>query len=124
MTQSRHFLLSPANCRGRRAQQVLSPRATFAMAQRLRSSEGVPIGELFAHMSGLYFRGKLTYARCFGRPWVITPDRGLVPAEHTITSDVLSTFADAEISVDNPAYRRPLEESARALAASAGDADF
>ena len=57
------FLLSPANCRGRRAQQVLSPKATFSVtfsvAARLRG-EGVPIGELFAHMSGLYFRGKIT----------------------------------------------------------------
>jgi hypothetical protein len=121
---SRVFFLSPANCRGRRAQQVLSPRATFPVAARLRA-EGVPIGELFAHMSQLYFRGKLTYARTFGRAFVITPDQGLVPAETAITSDVLVRYAQADISLDNPAYRVPLERSAQSLFDQAGaDADF
>jgi len=113
------FLLSPANCRGRRAQQVLSPRATFSVAARLRG-EGVPIGELFAHMSGLYFRGKITYASKFGRAFVITPDQGLIPAETTITSQVLLRFAGADIDLDNPAYRTPLEQTARMLHADAG----
>ena len=118
------FLLSPANCRGRRAQQVLSPNATFAVAARLRE-EGVPIGDLFAHMSGLYFRGKVTYARKFGRAFVITPDEGLVPAEQLVTSQVLMRFADAEISLGNPDYRLPLERTARALAGAAGgDVEF
>jgi len=116
---ARVFLLSPANCRGRRAQQVLSPRASFPVAARLRT-EGVPIGELFAHMSGLYFRGKITYARKFGRAFVITPDQGLIPAETTITSQILVRFADAEIDVDNPGYRAPLEQTARELAVAAG----
>ena len=120
----RVFLLSPANCRGRRAQQVLSPRAAFPVAARLRQ-EGVPIGELFAHMSALYFRGKITYAQRFGRPFVITPDEGLVPAERLVTRQVLTRFADADISLENPGYRLPLEESARELARAAGpDADF
>ena len=117
--RKRVFLLSPANCRGRRAQQVLSPKATFAVAAQLRTN-GIPIGDLFAHMSGLYFRGKLTYARRFGRAFVITPDQGLIPAEESITSQVLIRFADAEISVENPAYRVPLEQSAQRLARSAG----
>ena len=120
----RVFLLSPANCRGRRAKQVLSPKSSFSVAARLRG-EGVPIGELFAHMSGLYFRGKITYARKFGRAFVITPDQGLVPAETAITSQVLTRFADAEIDLGNPGYRTPLEETARALDTEAGaDAQF
>jgi len=117
---ARVFLLSPANCRGRRAQQVLSPKASFPVATRLRT-EGVAIGDLFAHMSGLYFRGKITYARKFGRAFVITPDQGLVPAETPITSQVLVRFADAEIDLENPGYRAPLEQTARELAAAAGD---
>jgi hypothetical protein len=117
---SRVFLLSPANCRGRRAQQVLSPKATFPVAVGLRSGAGVSIGEVFAHMSGLYFRGKLAYATRFGQAWVITPDRGLLPAEAPITADVLVRFADGEISLENPAYRSPLETTARTLAAGAG----
>jgi hypothetical protein len=119
------FLLSPANCRGRRAQQLLSPRATFSVAARLRSQAGVPIGELFAHMSGLYFRGKLTYAQRFGRALVITPDRGLITADTIVTARELMRFAGADISLDNPGYRRPLEETARSLAGLAGeDAQF
>src|SRR5438132_4709787 len=116
MPRSRFFLLSPANCRGRRAQQVLSPRASFSVAERLNSEAGVPIGELFAHMSGLYFRGKLTYAQRFGRAFVITPDLGLIPAETVVTADVMMRFSEAEISLENPAYREPLERSAQTLA--------
>ena len=83
------FLLSPANCRGTRGKQALSPRATFAVAEQLRSPEGAAIGDLFAFVSGLYFRGKLTYARRFAAPPepanpdrrrrhpVITPNAGL-----------------------------------------------
>ena len=124
VTPTRVFLLSPANCRGRRAQQVLSPKAAFSVAARLRS-DGVPIGELFAHMSGLYFRGKITYARKFGRAFVITPDQGLLPAETTITSQVLSRFADAEIDLGNPAISHALEQTARELGDAAGaDAQF
>ncbi len=120
----RVFLLSPANCRGLRARQVLSPRATFPVAARLRG-EGVPIGELFAHMSGLYFRGKITYAQRFGRAFVITPDQGLVPAETRITSQVLIRYAEADIDLANPGYRAPLEQTARALVDEAGgDAQF
>jgi hypothetical protein len=120
VSKNRIFLLSPANCRGRRAQLVLSPRATFSVASRLRT-DGVPIGELFAFMSGLYFRGKITYAEKFGRAFVITPDRGIVPADTPVTTHVLVRFAGAEISVDNPGYRTPLEYTARALASAAGD---
>jgi hypothetical protein len=103
---------------------VLSPRATYSVAARLRG-EGIPIGELFAHMSGLYFRGKITYATKFGRAFVITPDQGLIPADTTITSQVLVRFADADIDLDNPGYRRPLEQTARALDDETGsDAEF
>ena len=84
MTASRIFLLSPAFCGGERAKLLFNPSADFALAVRLRSG-GVPIGELFAFLSGLYFRGKLAYARAFARAprgapglLVITPTRGLV----------------------------------------------
>lgn len=97
----------------------MSPKATFSVAARLRS-EGVPIGELFAHMSGLYFRGKLTYAQKFGRAFVITPDEGLIPAETSVTCEALTRFAGAEISLGNPAYRRPLEKTAKKLASKLG----
>ena len=121
---ARVVLLSPANCRGVRAQQVLSPKAAFPVATRLRAG-GVPIGELFAHMSALYFRGKITYAERFGRPFVITPDQGLIPANQPVTSQVLIRFAAADINIDNPAYRLPLEQTARDLVEAVGsDVEF
>ena len=45
---------------------ILSDRAQFAMAVRLRR-EGLPLGEIFSFISGLYFRGKLAYVRAFGK---------------------------------------------------------
>jgi hypothetical protein len=131
MSSSRIFLLSPANCNGRRAHQVLSPKASFALAVRLRSRGGAPLGELFAFVSGLYFRGKLTYARRFAAPplvagaegcgvHVITPNAGLRDPDTPITSAALRAFAGADVHPDNAAYRRPLERSARALAEEVG----
>src|ERR1700730_4038935 len=61
----RIFLLSPANANGVRARMILSDRAKFNLAVRLRNG-GLPLGELFSFISGLYFRGKLAYAQVFG----------------------------------------------------------
>jgi hypothetical protein len=131
---SRVFLLSPANCRGTRGKQVLSPRASFALAERLRSPEGAPIGDLFAFVSGLYFRGKLTYARRFAAPpepgsplvgsgvYVITPNAGLRSPETRVTRAAFRRFGGADVDPANAAYRRPLEQSARTLARELGDA--
>ena len=130
--RARVFLLSPANCSGTRAKQALSPRATFGLAARLQSAEGVAIGELFSFVSGLYFRGKLTYARRFAAPadhgnpivgggvHVITPNAGLRGPETLVTADAVRAFAGADVHQDNDAYRRPLERSAAALAREIG----
>src|SRR5206468_12954202 len=64
----RVFLLSPANCNGRRGAQRLSPKSQSPTAQRLNCADGVSLGELFSFVSQLYFRGKLTYARHFASP--------------------------------------------------------
>jgi hypothetical protein len=126
------FLLSPANCGGRRAAMVMSERATFSLAAQLRTSDGAPIGEVFAFLSGLYFRGKLAYARAFARPpdpasamsgagsFVITPSAGLRSVDTPVTLGALRAFARVDIDSGNPAYRRPLEESARAIADDIG----
>ncbi len=119
MTASRTFLLSPAYAGGRRAQMLLSERAKFALAQRLRGGEPVSLGEVFTFLSGLYFRGKLAYANAFApdfsRVLVITPTRGLVPAATTITLTDLREFAEVDIAADDPRYRRPLERDLRRL---------
>ena len=79
----RVFLLSPANCGGTRARQVLSPNARFALAARCDRGEGATLGDVFAFVSGLYFRGKLTYARRFARAaGSATTDRRLRRARH------------------------------------------
>lgn len=129
---SRVFLLSPANCGGNRARIVLSERASFDLAARLRAPEGAPIGEVFSFLSGLYFRGKLAYARAFAAPpdplsaisgagvFVITPTSGLRSADTLVTRDALLQFAAVDVDPADPRYRRPLERSARALAADLG----
>ena len=106
---------------------VLSERAQFELAVRLRSGRGVAIGEVFAFVSGLYFKGKLAYALEFARPpepgapltgsgaLVITPTAGLRPVETGITMDALRGFAGVDIAANDPRYRKPLVTSARAL---------
>ena len=120
---SRVFLLSPANCGGERAQLLLSPRAGFPLARQLRTPEGAPLGEVMSFVSGLYFRGKLAYAEAFGIPLVITADAGLRPADTPLTLAALRASARVDIDAANPRYRRPLEESARAVAGLLGPHD-
>jgi len=114
MTARRIFLLSPAHCGGKRAAVLLNERATFPLAQRLRSS-GITLGEAFSFLSGLYFRGKLTYAGRFARPpaghsgvQVITTDRGLMPADTAVGVADLRAFGVVDIRADAPEYRGPL----------------
>ena len=128
---ARIFLLSPANCGGVRAQMVASPTATFDLARQLRT-EGAPLGDVFAFVSGLYFRGKLAYARRFARPpdpddpvvaggvLVITPNAGLRAADTLLTHESFRAFAAVDIDLQNPKYARPLAVSARALDEAAG----
>ena len=119
----RIFLLSPASSGGERAALVLGDRARFDLAQRLRSPGGAPLGEVFAFLSGLYFRGKLAYATAFARPprgvpgvLVITPTRGLLLPEQPATLDLLREFAGVDVHASEARYRGPLERDARLLA--------
>jgi hypothetical protein len=111
---------------------VMSERATFALAVKLRTNGGAPLGDVFAFLSGLYFRGKLAYARAFARPpdpdsaisgagvFVITPSAGLRSVDTPVTLGALRAFARVDIDLANPSYRRPLEASARAMADDIG----
>jgi hypothetical protein len=118
----RIFILSPAKTTGKRAELLFSDRATFDLAQRVRTESGVPIGEVFSFLSGLYFRGKLAYASHFAKPpaglvgcYVITSDAGLMPCDEPITLDRLRQFADSAIDPAQPRYRRPLEVAAHGI---------
>jgi hypothetical protein len=130
---SRVFILSPANCNGTRGQMVQSPRAQFPLAAQLRSAEGAKLGEVFAFVSGLYFRGKLTYARRFAAPpvsghpaigdgvQVITPNAGLRGADVAVTLPDMRAFSGSDVHPGNLRYRRPLEASARTFADQIGE---
>ena len=113
---TRIFLLSPARCDGVRMMMLRRKAAQFALAVELRSETGATLGDVFAFTSGLYFRGKLTYARIFGPSWVITPGAGLVEPDRRIRPRDLDAWAKVRVDLDDRRYRRPLDRDARALA--------
>ena len=76
----RIFLLSPANAGGLRAKMIMSENARFILARRLRN-DGLPIGELFTIISGLYFRGKLAYAQTFASPPAKVPVKAMLAVD-------------------------------------------
>jgi hypothetical protein len=126
---SRVFILSPASCAGQRARFLFNEHATFAVARRLHAPDGLPLGEAFAFLSGLYFRGKLTYARTFASPppgvpgvVIITPCDGLRPPEERVDATRLRRFAAVPIDTREPRYREPLLRDARAFGTAMGAA--
>lgn len=105
---------------------VLNERAQFDLAVRLRH-EGAQLGDVYAFVSGLYFRGKLAYAKAFAAPppglppaLVITPGRGLLPPDTPVSVDELREIAAVPVDVEEGRYRTPLERDARALNDTAG----
>jgi len=128
-TAARIFLLSPARCDGRRAAALLSPNAEFPLAVQLRQREGAPIGDVFAFLSGLYFRGKLAYASAFAAAdtaaqpiRVITTNRGLLEPGYRVRPSDLVEFARVDLSAGWAAFEEPLVRDARRLAREIGDA--
>ena len=125
----RLFLVSPANLSGRRAQMLLRPAAGFELAERLRSDRA-SLGDVFSFVSGLYFRGKLAYARAFCTPDPAAQSVLVITAGHGLVSpDALGSFEQvvqmAEVSIDSSErrYREPLERDIAQLASQIGDSD-
>ena len=124
MPQRRIFLLSPASSGGKRAALLFNERAEFDIATRVRQLPGAPLGEVFSFLSGLYFRGKLTYAREFQNPpprrapgiQIITPTYGLYSPGTLVTLKDLERFAAVPIDADESRYRHPLERDASKIA--------
>src|SRR5688572_23773244 len=121
------FLLSPAHSGGKRAELLHNPRARFELALKLRTPRGAEIGEVFAFLSGLYFRGKLAYARRFAGSsrggegaYVITTDRGLVAPQTLVTLDDLRAMGSTPIDSADPRYRLPLERGLHEIVERAG----
>jgi hypothetical protein len=116
---NRVFLLSPASCSGRRAALLFRGGGNFDLARRLDGGAAVPIGEIFAFISGLYFRGKLEYVNALASPHtlarVITTNRGLLDPVEPVTLDELRAFGRVNIDSADAQYREPLERDARAI---------
>jgi hypothetical protein len=105
---------------------LLRTGSTLSLAARLRDGT-LTLGEAFSFMSGLYFRGKLTYATTFGRSpaalpsaFVITTSRGLQPPDIPVTAQVIREFASVDVSAGNARYRLPLERDIVALGRALG----
>jgi radical SAM superfamily enzyme YgiQ (UPF0313 family) len=113
------FLLSPAKITGVRAGLLLKPGATFALARQFQRA-GLPLADIFSFASGLYFRGKITYARRFAGTGdtvrIITSNAGLVEPERHLRADDLRAFGADDIHEGNPRYLGPLRRDALALA--------
>ena len=116
------FLLSPANLSGKRGQMVMNPDAGFALARALRSEDGAPLAAVFSFVSGLYFRGKVSYAQAFGHvaaglgsAYVMVAGGGLCPLEEAVTVSRLRDWQKVSVSERNPHFTAPLMRHASLL---------
>jgi hypothetical protein len=126
----RVFLLSPADCSGKRALLLQREEADHDLARRLRGEDGAELGEVFSFVSSLYFRGKLAYARAFARPprgsagvHVITPCDGLREPQTRVRLGDLKRFGGVPIDPAEGRYRRPLLRDLALLAPSWAEAE-
>ncbi len=120
------ILISPARIGGPRSNVLLRPEAGFALAERLRDRKAT-LGEAYAFISGLYFRGKLAYAAAFAAPpeglppaLVIVPGLGLISPDTMVDAEQLRRIGCVSIEENNQAYRDPLLRDARLLDQNAG----
>ena len=113
----RIFLLSPADCGGPRARRLRDALAGDA-------GSASTIGDAFSRISALYFRGKLAYARRFASDGgagrvdpirVITPTRGLLPADHPVSAALLREFEEGTVDASVSSYRQPLDAALKTL---------
>jgi hypothetical protein len=123
---TRIFLLSPANVSGIKGQRLLNSTGDSDLALRLRNS-GATLGEVYAFISSLYFRGKLDYAQRFKNPprgiagvQIITGG-GLMLPETVITLSDLRRISATPIDEKNSEYRRPLDSDLLRLRESVSD---
>ncbi|MDB6114691.1 MAG: hypothetical protein JWQ62_1636 [Lacunisphaera sp.] len=121
----RLFLLSPAHMGGLRAKLLLNPKAPFPLAREFRR-HGLPLADVFTFTSGLYFRGKITYANHFAHAIhrdivrVITSNAGLVDPREVVGPGHVAAYGETEIAVTDPKYHEPLRRDAQLLARRLG----
>lgn len=119
-TPPRIFLLSPAQAGGVRARLLLNPNAPFALARQFQN-DGLTLAQVFTFSSGLYFRGKITYATRFAENEtkdlirVITSNAGLLDPNTIIGPLELIKFGTTEIDAADPKYYQPLRKDAKSI---------
>jgi hypothetical protein len=120
---ARVFLLSPARCSGVRA--TMLQHSAGELGQALRSQQGAELGAVFAFLSSLYFRGKLSYAARFAAHdlsvpggLVITPGHGLCRPSTRIRAEDLAAIGQIEVDLENPHFVQPFVRDANVLAQS------
>jgi hypothetical protein len=123
---SRVFLLSPAKAGGPRYTTLLREQSDLDLAIRLRQGTAT-IGEVYAFISSLYFRGKVAYVDAFcaargatSSALVIVPGLGLVPLGTPVSIEQLRMIASIPVDEGNQTYRDALVRAARSLHQSAG----
>ncbi|HET9929844.1 MAG TPA: hypothetical protein VFQ35_04120 [Polyangiaceae bacterium] len=121
---ARVMLLSPVRLSGARGRLLLDGTSEASLARQLRSAEGAPLGEVFSFVSGLYFRGKASYASRFahasGAPaaaFVMCAGAGLCRLEERVDLERLRGWARVSIREDNPHFTAPLYRHASELLA-------
>jgi len=101
---------------------LLSAAAEFPLALQLRQPGGAPLGEVFAFLSGLYFRGKLAYASAFAGDGavqqdvrIITTNRGLLTPSDRVRRADLAGFATVDLASAGDSFKGPLLRDAERI---------
>ena len=117
------FLLSPAWCGGKRARMLLlSERASFPLAQRLRGPPRRSHRRSIQFSQRTVFPGEAGLRSGFGRKeyrdavLVITPARGLVPCDTAVSREELLEFATIDIATNDDPVPGALRAGHRAIA--------
>src|SRR5690606_4635059 len=118
----RVFILSPATTTGKRAEYLHNSDADFPLAVKLRAGKAT-VEEAFSFLSGLYFRGKLAYAKHFAHApagvapyYIVSSSRGLMSGKEHIDISVIEEFSRVPIDIKEQRYIRPLRRDLLALA--------
>jgi hypothetical protein len=102
------FLLSPARCGGERAELLARSKSPLGVQLRMGSA---PVGDVFAWLSALYFRGKLAYATRFSTAvYVMTPGAGLLPPNAMISARDLQSMG--KVDIESAKFTKPLRRDA------------
>ena len=101
---------------------IMNPEASFQLARTLSAPAGAPLGDVFGFVSGLYFRGKMTYARRFGHAqggkessFVMTAGGGLCSLDEPVTLARLRGWQSVAVDEQNPHFTAPLQRHASLL---------